>query len=178
MAELAAHDEPVRISLPAISPPGEEVEGWERFETAWKELEEAQTEAYRQRRPATNALAGVNLVSSLVLLFGAMGTGARLRSALPALRTGLVLSQGYVLLGLAVGTWLQLDLVEVAGQILQPLRAMEGPVGRTAGLSLFAYWMGIPLAAAAMLGQFIFFVWVQRLLQRSEKDAAPASGPR
>lgn len=176
VAELAARHEPVTIALPAIPPPAEEVEEWGRFEAAWKELEEAQTEAYRQQRPMTNALAAVNLVSSLVLLFGALGTGARLRVALPSLRAGLVLSQGYVLLGLVVGTWLQLGLVDIAQEILGPLRVIEGVVGRTAGLSLFAYWLGIPLSAVMMVAQFVFYVWVQRLLQRVEPAAPPTGG--
>lgn len=168
IAEVSTWREPVEVNLPKLPILQEEGADWEKLETAWTELQRAQTEAYRERRPASNALAVVNLISSLVLMSGAMAAGARSARGLSALRAGLSLSQAYVILGLAVGTWLQLGLVQPAQEILTPLRLLGGAAGQAAMVSLAAHWVGIPIAALGMLAQLGFYLWMQRYLRRPE----------
>lgn len=172
MAEVATWNEPRTIPLPALGLPDEVDEAWKELAGAWSELQEAQTETYRARRPAMSALAVVNLASSLVLLFGALATAGRLRRGLSALQSGTVLSQAYVLLGIAVGTWVQLGLVKDAQGILGPLRELDHAASIKATQLLLGFWFSIPVTVLAMVLQFLFYVWVNGLLKKSEVRTA------
>lgn len=174
MAELATWDEPIALPLPALALPEEPDAQWEELAGAWDELKELQTEAYQARRPAMSALAVVNLASSLVLLLGALVTAGRFRRGLSALQSGLVLSQAYVLLGIAVGTWVQLGLAETAQSVLGPLRQLDHAVAMKATELVGAFWFSIPLTVIGMVLQFLFYLWVSGLLRKPEIQAALA----
>lgn len=172
MAELATWKEPVSIPLPALSLPKDPDPEWEKLAGAWSELKEAQTETYRARRPALGALAVVNLLSSLVLLFGALATAGRFRRGLSALQSGVILSQAYVLLGIAVGIFVQLGLLETAQAVLGPIRQLDHAVAMKATELIGAFWFSIPLTVLGLVLQFLFYLWVNRLMRKPEIQAA------
>ncbi len=177
IAELATWDEPITVPLPALRLPEEADPEWKELAGAWSELKEAQTETYRARRPAMSALAVVNLASSLVLLFGALATAGRFRRGLSALQSGLALSQAYVFLGIAVGTWVQLGLAETAQSVLGPLRQLDHAVAMKATELVGAFWFTIPVTVIGLLIQFLFYLWVSGLLKKPEIQTALTPRP-
>lgn len=176
LAEVSTWNEPIPLPLPAVAIPEDADEEWQKLASAWEELKEAQTATYRARRPAMSALAVVNLASSLVLLFGALTTAARLRRGISTLQSGIALSQAYVLLGIAVGTWVQLGLAETAQSVLGPLRSLDHAVAMKATEMVGAFWFSIPLTVLGMVAQFLFYVWVNGLLKKPEVQAAFETG--
>lgn len=165
---LASWREPVP-ELPGINlpkaPEGEE-EAWAKVQAAISELPERYGEVLRERRAATTALAGTNLIASAVLLFGAFAARARRPWAPKSLRTGLSLSQAYAVLALVVQGWIQIDLFNHARELFQPLAAAGG-LEATMATSLIVAQIGtVALTAFWAAGQLAFYVWTAAVLRR------------
>lgn len=173
---LAAWNEPLP-ELPALqlppAPPGDEA-AWARVEEAWQHLPSLQLDVLRARRPALNALAAVNFVSSLALLYGTLAARLRRPRGLASLRSGLVLSQAYAALATAVQTWVQVGVLTAQRPVLLPLLQEGGTVRSVALLALVAQVGAVALTGAAMVAQLIFYVWAARYFRRESVQKALA----
>jgi len=145
----------------AASP--DEAEAWRRVEAIYREAHAA---ALRQHRPAINALAGVDLISSGALLYGAILAWMRSRKGLAALRTGLVLSQAYAFLAALVHTRVQLGVLDGLRPALAPLLQEGGPVAAAARTMQEAQAGAVALAPAIPLLQLAFYWWAHRWSRR------------
>src|SRR5690606_15660967 len=94
------------------------------------------------------------------------------RRGLSALQSGVILSQAYVLLGIAVGIFVQLGLLETAQAVLGPIRQLDHAVAMKATELIGAFWFSIPLTVLGLVLQFLFYLWVNRLMRRPEIQAA------
>ena len=168
LAGVLSWNEPIpemqALELP-LPPEGEE-EAWKRVEEAYQALPDVQGQVLRSQRPALNALSGVNLVASGMLLYGALVARMRRPGGLSSLRTGLVLSQAYAFLATLVQTWVQLSVLEQQRPVLMPLLQEEGTVRSVALLAIVAQMGAVAITAAITLLQLLFYWWVHRWTRR------------
>lgn len=165
--------------LPAISlpdaPAGEEA-AWARIQEAIDRVPDTYREVLGQRRPAVTALAATNLVSSGVLLIGALAARLRRPWSIRSLRAGISLSQAYSILALIVQSWVQIGLLAGQRVLFEPLAA-EGGTASTMAVTLMAAQMGvIAITALLALTQLAFFVWAGRMLRRPGAAEAIGAG--
>ncbi|WP_157370454.1 hypothetical protein [Vulgatibacter incomptus] len=174
---VLAWQEPV-AEMPTIrlpdAPAGDE-EAWQKLETVLEKVPETYEAVLKESRPAITALAGTNLVSSVALLFGALAARARRPWGARSLRTGLVLSQAYAVLALAVQAWVQYGLWTGHRGLFAPLAAEGGTASTLAFAMLVAQIGSVGVTLLLGLGQLGFYAWGLSLLGRP--GAAEALAP-
>lgn len=172
LSAVLAWNEPLvlgRLSVPSV-PEGQE-EAWAPVAETLTRLPELQLAVVKKHRASLTALAAVDLVSSAVLLLGALLIRRRTAGALRLLVTGLVLSQAYAALKIVVQTWMQMDVYGALRPTLEEL-SRAGEVGATAAqMMLLALSATIVLLATIALAELVFYVYAHRYLRRAEVAA-------
>lgn len=183
LAGLASWNQPLpdevrglELALPQ-APEGEE-ESWRRVEEAYREIPASRLEVLREKRPLLNSLAAVNFVASFALLFGTLSTRIRGAGGLRLLQAGLTLSQAYAVLAALVQGWVEKGVLDAHRRLFQPLLDEGGVVGDAANAALIGQGAVLVVGVAAMLGQFVFYVWAQRYFRRPEVIDSLGTGIR
>jgi hypothetical protein len=164
---VSSWNEPLQLPRPAPlpeRPAGADEATWQALEDLYSRFPEVQLEVMTRRRPALNALAVVDLVSSAVLFAGALLALSRTPHGLATLRAGLGLSEAYAAISLVVNLSIEREV----------LAALSIPPG-TSVVSL-AVAAAQVISALILAAQLVFYVAVHIWVSRP--SAAASLAPR
>lgn len=170
-------EEPAAFEIPLPPAPEGEEAAWKKLEEVWEQVPAPRLEVLKERRALLNALAAVNLISSMALFIGALSTRRRGAGGLRFLHTGLALSQAYALLGAVVQGWVQKEVLDSQKALFQPLLAEGGQVATFAATALASQTIAVFFGVGVMGAQLLFYVWAQRYFHRPEVVATLAAPP-